>query len=77
MRHDATYHPDVAGLPKYAQLRHFTLHLTKLSALLLDAMDGRGREAFVSERIPDLFIFGIKLSTVANERLGDDVITVA
>jgi len=76
IRHDATYHSDVSGLPKYAQLRHFTLHLTKLSALLLDAIEGEGREEFVSERIADLFIFGIKLSTVANERLGDDVIAM-
>jgi hypothetical protein len=72
--HDAVYHPDVAGLPKYAQLRHFTLHLTKLTALLLDAIDGHQRDDFISERIADLLIFGIKLSTVANERLSDEVI---
>jgi hypothetical protein len=74
LRHDAFYHADVAGMPKYAQLRHFTLHLTKLSALMLDAIDGHGRAEFIRERIPDLFIFGIKLSTVANERLPEDVL---
>lgn len=77
LRHDAVYHPDVAGMPKYAQLRHFTLHLTKLIELLLDAIDGRNREEFLRERIADLFIFGVKLSTVANERLPDDVIAVS
>jgi hypothetical protein len=77
IRHDAVYHPDVAGMPKYAQLRHFTLHLTKLSMLLLDAIEGRDRDEFLTERLADLFIFGIKLSTVAGERLPDDVITLA
>jgi hypothetical protein len=77
IRHDAVYHADVTGLPKYAQLRHFTLHLTKLSMLLLDAIDGRARDEFLNERIADLFIFGIKLATVANERLPDDVIALS
>lgn len=74
LRHDLTYHADVAGLPKYAQLRHFTNHLTKLTALLLDAIEGHDREGFINDRVADLFIFGIKLSTVGNERLTDEVI---
>lgn len=77
IRHDAVYHPDVAGMPKYAQLRHFTLHLTKLSMLLLDAIEGRDREEFLHERLADLFIFGLKLSTVAGERLPDEVIDLS
>ncbi|MFC6609810.1 hypothetical protein ACFQFC_22605 [Amorphoplanes digitatis] len=74
IRHDMVYHPDVAGMPKYAQLRHFTLHLTKLTALLLDAIDGHDRDDFVNHRIADIFIFGIKISTVAGERLSEEVI---
>ncbi|WP_148307846.1 hypothetical protein [Actinoplanes friuliensis] len=73
LRHDATYHADVAGLPKYSQLRHFTLHLTKLVEKLLDASEGTQREEFVHDGVPDIFIFGIKLSTVANERLSEEV----
>jgi len=77
LRHDTVYQPDVAGMPKYSQLRHFTLHLTKLSMLLLDAIEGRERDEFLNDRVADLFIFGIKLSTVAGERLPDDVIALS
>ncbi|MEU7904251.1 hypothetical protein [Actinoplanes sp. NPDC049118] len=77
IRHDMAYHPDVAGMPKYAQLRHFTLHLTKLTALLLDAIEGHDRDDFINNRIADIFIFGIKISTVASERLSDEVIATA
>jgi hypothetical protein len=38
--HDAVYHPDVTGLAKIDQLRHYTLHMAKLAWLLQDAADG-------------------------------------
>lgn len=68
--HDRRYHPDVAGLSKLDQLRHYALHLSKLTGAL--AAVSRGIEepsAFYDRRLPDLLLFGLKLSTVMGERL--------
>lgn len=73
-QHDLFYHPDVAGLAKFDQLRHYTLHLTKLGKLALDATHGATAAAwdgFLTERLPDIVIFGIKLATVCGDKLPD------
>jgi hypothetical protein len=67
--HDRCYHPDVIGLSKLEQLRHFALHLAKLVgafALPDDLAD------LAHRRLPDAALFGIKLSTVMGVRLADD-----
>jgi hypothetical protein len=76
-RHDLTYHPDVAGLAKWDQVRHYTLHTAKLAMLALDAGTSASGEGgwneFLAHRLPDIVIFGIKLSTVAGEKLTEDI----
>ena len=76
MRHDLIYHADVAGLAKYEQLRHYTLHLAKLAWLMQEASeagDDAGGE-FLRVRVPDLFLFGIKFATVAGSRLPEEAL---
>ncbi|MCU0310998.1 MAG: hypothetical protein MUE36_08645 [Acidimicrobiales bacterium] len=69
MMHDRQFHPDVFGLSKIDQLRHYTFHVTKLAGLFVDAIDTGTWSDFQSKRLPDIAIFGVKLSTVCNERL--------
>lgn len=71
--HDREYHPDVLGLPKLEQIRHFALHVAKLAGAVAGAIKGEVPEAdLVARRIPDMLIFGVKLSTVSAERLPDE-----
>lgn len=67
--HDRQFHPDVFGLSKVDQLRHYTFHVTKLAGLLVDAIDDAAWLSFQQERLADIAIFGVKLATVCNERL--------
>ena len=73
-RHDAVYHPDVAGLAKIDQLRHYTLHLAKLAWILQDA--GPGEDEIINDRLPDLLVFGVKLATVCGQVLPDEPVDV-
>jgi hypothetical protein len=54
--HDLTYHPDVVGLAKFEQLRHYTIHLAKLCGYAQEAVDDEGETltAFVNLRIADV-----------------------
>ena len=67
--HDRWFHPDVFGLSKLDQMRHYTFHATKLAGLLADAAEQGGWNAFRDERLADIAVFGVKLATVCNERL--------
>lgn len=68
--HDRRFHPDVFGLSRLDQVRHFALHLTKLAGALCDAGEAPGpTDAFLTLRLPDLLLFGVKMSTVMNEVL--------
>ncbi len=68
--HDREFHPDVFGLPRVDQLRHYTLHVAKLVGLMAETCDDSSVwPDFRQRRLPDLLLFGIKLSTIANERL--------
>jgi hypothetical protein len=68
--HDRWYHADVAGLTKLDQLRHYALHVGKLAGAVAEVAQGRtDREGFCARRLPDLLLFGIKLSTVVGDRL--------
>jgi hypothetical protein len=72
-RHDQLYHPDVLGLHKLDQLRHYALHLAKLTGALATAMrDEPAAEDFYRRRLPDLLLFGLKLATVMGQRLPDE-----
>jgi hypothetical protein len=73
--HDRLYHPDVFGLSKYEQLRHYAFHVSKLAAALAKASDPADEAALwdvCTYRVADMFLFGLKLSTVMHERLPDD-----
>lgn len=67
--HDRQFHPDVFGLPKIEQVRHYTFHVTKLAGLLVDAIDKNDWSSFRQERLADIAIFGVKIATVCNVQL--------
>jgi hypothetical protein len=73
IEHDRFYHPDVVGLTKADQLRHYALHLPKLAAGAADTARGfTASDDFLGRRVPDMLLFGIKLATVTGEKLGDE-----
>jgi len=68
-RHDLSYHPDVVGLSKYEQLRHYAFHLAKLVGAFAE---GRDENELFNRRLPDALLFAIKLRTVRGVHLSDD-----
>lgn len=76
IEHDRFYHPDVLGLTKADQLRHYALHLAKLAAAAADAARGLiPQDDFVARRVPDVLLFGLKLATVTGEKLQEQPIS--
>lgn len=76
--HDRRYHPDVMGLSKMDQLRHYALHVAKLAGAVAEIATGHGeRSDLCIRRLPDLLLFGLKLSTVMGEQLGDEALPTA
>lgn len=76
LRHDRTYHPDVFGLSKYEQVRHFAFHLQYLTWLADDASTTPAlQSSYVSDRIPDVLLFGLKFATVAGYTLPPEPLT--
>jgi hypothetical protein len=71
VEHDRAYHPDVFGLTKIDQLRHYAFHAAKLAGALARAAQGELSEEEAARRVPDLLLFGVKLSTVMSEKLPD------
>ena len=67
--HDRHYHPDVVGLTKLEQLRHYALHLAKIVGAFAEPADAGD---LVQRRLPDTVLFGIKLWTVMGARLYDE-----
>jgi hypothetical protein len=67
--HDHHYHPDVIGLAKIEQLRHYALHLAKIVGAFAEPRD---QAELLGRRLPDALLFGIKLATVMGARLTDD-----
>ncbi len=72
--HDRWYHPDVFGLSKSDQVRHYTLHVTKLTGHLSQLLDPSEADwgEFARRRVPDFLVFGLKMSTLAGETLPDE-----
>lgn len=74
LEHDRVYHPDVLGLKKEDQLRHYALHLSKLVAALAGViLDDSTRPDFLLRRLPDMLLFSIKLQTVMSRRLALEI----
>jgi hypothetical protein len=67
--HDHHYHPDVCGLTKAEQLRHYALHLAKIVGAFAEPVEAR---ELLTRRLPDILLFAIKLSTVMGVRLSDE-----
>jgi hypothetical protein len=71
--HDHAYHYDVVGLTKAEQLRHYALHLAKLVGACAEAARGDiAQDDLLARRVPDMLLFGLKLSTVTSERLPEE-----
>lgn len=70
VQHDRHFHPDVAGLSKYDQLRHYAFHLAKLAAAATGGLeDEQLRADVVERRLADTLLFGLTLATVMGQRL--------
>ncbi len=69
VEHDRHFHPDVIGLHKLDQLRHYVLHLAKLVGAFAAATDG---DDLLARRLPDCLLFAIKLRTVTGTRMADE-----
>jgi hypothetical protein len=68
--HDKAYHSDVVGLAKADQLRHYALHLAKLAGVTAGVVTGEvEHDDWLRRRVPDLLLFGLKLSTVTGQKL--------
>jgi hypothetical protein len=62
----------VVGLTKSDQLRHYALHLAKLAAATAGIVRGEVEvEDWIARRLPDMFLFGLKLATVTGQKLED------
>lgn len=73
LKHDRAYHPDVVGLSRADQLRHYALHLAKLAGAFARRSGGDADdEEVVERRLPDMLLFGIKLATVMAEKLPEE-----
>lgn len=71
VEHDRHYHPDVLGMAKDQQLRHYALHLAKAVGAFAEPRD---QQELLHRRLPDVLLFAIKLSTVMGARLPDEVL---
>lgn len=67
--HDRWYHPDVIGLAKNEQLRHYALHLAKVVGAFAAPTD---IDDLIQRRLPDALLFAVKLPTVMGVRLDDE-----
>jgi hypothetical protein len=67
--HDRHYHPDIIGLAKVEQLRHYALHLAKIVGAFARPA---ARDDLLERRLPDALLFALKLATVMGARLSDD-----
>jgi hypothetical protein len=69
VEHDRFYHPDVFGLARTEQLRHYAFHLAKIVGAFADAANP---DELINRRLPDVLLFSIKLRTAMGKRLSDE-----
>jgi hypothetical protein len=75
VEHDHAYHGDVVGLNKSDQLHHYALHVAKVAGAAASVATGVSSQTdFVSRRVPDMLLFGLKLSTVTSEKLPETAV---
>jgi hypothetical protein len=67
--HDRHYHPDVVGMARLDQLRHYAFHLAKIVGAFATPDNA---DDLVARRLPDTLLFAIKLRTVMGQRLSPE-----
>ena len=67
--HDRHYHLDVIGMAKGQQLQHYALHLAKAVGAFAEP---HAEKELLHRRLPDVFLFAVKLHTVMGSRLTDE-----
>ncbi len=67
--HDKQFHPDVFGMSKHQQLRHYNFHIAKLPYYFLKAIEENEMAIFCQRRLADIAAFGVKLATLRGEEL--------
>lgn len=67
--HDREFHPDVIGMAKIDQLRHYAFHLAKLCGHVAEQTQDGG--TLDGERSADLGLFAVKLWTLCGVRMSD------
>jgi hypothetical protein len=67
--HGRNYHPDVVGLSRAEQLRHYAFHLAKIVGAFAAATD---EQELLERRLPDTLLFALKLRTVMAKRMSDE-----
>jgi hypothetical protein len=73
--HDREYHPDVVGLARLDQVRHCTLHVAKLCGWYARAVSSEvAVKEVIDRRLADTLLFGLKLATLANVQLSNEVL---
>lgn len=71
VEHDRRFHPDVVGMARADQLRHYAFHLSKLAGAVARRIRGDAEEELRERRLADTFLFAIKLWTATGHRLPD------
>ena len=71
VEHDRNYHPDVVGLSRAEQLRHYAFHLAKIVGAFAAASD---EQELLERRLPDTLLFALKLRTVMAKRWPDELL---
>lgn len=66
--HDGAYHPDVVGMSRLDQVRHYAFHLAKIVGAFAENPEG---DELLDRRLPDALLFAIKLRTVMGVPLPD------
>lgn len=64
--HDRAYHPDVVGMSRLDQVRHYAFHLAKIVGAFAENPEG---DELRDRRLPDALLFAIKLRTVMGVQL--------
>lgn len=69
--YDRQSEPNMLGIPKYEQVRHYALQITKLASLLFEATENNQLKDFCDKHLADIAIIGVKLATLRGIKLPD------
>jgi len=69
LKHDESYHKDIVILPPAQRMKHMTLHYTKYTAHILDAVE-RDDDTRLAKTVTDAFIIALASANTLNQDLG-------